>query len=269
MAGDYDITSLQNPQVKHFLSLKEHKKARNSAGLFTIEGLREFQLALEGGYEIVTVFLCIPILGETQQHNLLSALKSGTQIFQVNKNVYERMAYRGKTEGLVAIAKAKGHSLEDLRIRSDNPLILIAENPEKPGNIGAILRTADAAKLDAVIIADSKLDLYNPNVVRSSVGCIFSVPIGIGTNEEVLQFLKAHEVKIYAASLQAKTEYHVRDYKAATAIVVGAESSGLKSFWYDHCDDSIYIPMEGKIDSMNVSVSAAILIFEAKRQRRG
>ena len=157
--------------------------------------------------------------------------------------------------------------LDNLKFENKNPLILVAEAPEKPGNIGALLRTADATNLDAVIIANPRTDLYNPNIIRSSVGCVFTNQVATGTTEEVISFLKKKGINFYCAALQASVNYHTVDYSSPTAIVVGTESTGLSQEWLENSTQNIIIPMEGEIDSMNVSVSAAILIFEAKRQR--
>ena len=150
---------------------------------------------------------------------------------------------------------------------TDSPLLLVAEAPEKPGNIGALLRTADAANIDAVIIANPKTDLYNPNIIRSSVGCVFTVPIATGSTTEVIDFLKAKSINSYCAALTASKPYYEVSFKKASAIVVGTEDQGLTEEWLTHSTQNIIIPMEGVIDSMNVSVAAAVLIFEAKRQR--
>ena len=166
----------------------------------------------------------------------------------------------------MAIAKSKSLQLSDLKL-SKNPLLLIAEAPEKPGNVGALLRTADAANIDAVIIANPKSDLYNPNIVRSSVGCLFTRQIATATSEEVIAFLKKNNIAIYSATLQDSTTYHSQDYTTPTALVVGTEATGLSQIWRTESSKNIIIPMQGEIDSMNVSVAAAILLFEAKRQR--
>nr|WP_286174620.1 RNA methyltransferase [Cytophaga sp. FL35] len=177
------------------------------------------------------------------------------------------MAHRGTTEGVLAIAKTRSHTLDTFVLKTKNPLILVAEAPEKPGNIGALLRTADAANLDGVIIANPKTDLYNPNIIRSSVGCVFTNNLAMGSTEEILGFLKQNNIKIYCAALTASINYLNADFKGANAIVVGTEATGLSKSWLDQSHQNIIIPMEGEIDSMNVSVSAGILIFEAKRQR--
>ncbi|HSM64135.1 MAG TPA: RNA methyltransferase, partial [Gillisia sp.] len=154
-----------------------------------------------------------------------------------------------------------------LNLNSENSLILVAEAPEKPGNIGALLRTADAAKVDAVIIANPKTDLFNPNIIRSSVGCVFTNKIALGTTSEIIDFLKEHDISMYAAALQASKNYSEIDFTKSSAIIVGAEATGLSKEWIDNSTQNIIIPMSGEIDSMNVSVAAGILIFEAKRQR--
>ena len=193
-------------------------------------------------------------------------LSKTAELIEINKEVFEKLAYRDTTEGVIGIAKNKNLHLSDLKL-SENPLILIAEAPEKPGNIGALLRTADAAKLDAVIIANPKGDLYNPNVVRSSVGCLFTNQIATGTTSEIIAFLKERKINFYCATLQNSTSYHTQDYTTPTALVVGTEATGLTQEWRDEATQNIIIPMQGEIDSMNVSVAAAILIYEAKRQR--
>lgn len=195
-----------------------------------------------------------------------SRLSPGAQLYEIGREVFDRIAYREGSDGLLAIAKAKPLELEALRL-TDTPLVLVAEAPEKPGNIGALLRTADAARLDAVIIANPKGDLYNPNIIRSSVGCLFTTPVATGSTEEVIRFLQSRGITFYAAALQEASDYHYCDYTGPTALVVGTEDSGLTQEWRDAAARNIRIPMQGEIDSMNVSVAAAVLIFEAKRQR--
>lgn len=256
------ITSVQNPYIKTLVQLQEKAKARKQSGTFLIEGKREIELAIKGNYEIDTILYC----------NELSLQSFNPSIFQskeyivISKDVYQKLAYRDTTEGILAIAKTKNQSLSDLKL-PENPLILVLESIEKPGNIGAMLRTADAANIDAVILANPKTDLYNPNIVRSSVGCLFTNQIATGTTEEVIAFLKAKNINFYSATLQNSNEYHKVDYSTPTALVVGTEATGLSQPWRNESTQNIIIPMQGAIDSMNVSVAAAILLFEAKRQR--
>lgn len=257
------ITSPQNPFIKSLLQLQEKAKARRQSGTFIIEGQREIQLARKGGYSIESVLFVPEMISENEVKNLAGRQ---TELIEISREVYQKLAYRDTTEGIVAIARSKSLELGDLQLGS-NPLILVAEAPEKPGNIGALLRTADAAAVDAVIIADPKSDLYNPNIVRSSVGCLFTNNIATGTTEEVIAFLKERNINIYCATLQDSTSYHTQDFTTPTALVVGTEATGLSNAWRDASTQNIIIPMSGEIDSMNVSVAAAILIFEAKRQR--
>lgn len=261
------ISSLQNPLVKKVLSLKEKSRERRKSGLFVMEGARELQLALRGGFEMEVVLYYSDIISEEEVLGLLKEGNPKPETIEISKDVYQKLAYRDTTEGLLAIAKSKPHDLEDLRLGNKNPLILIAEAPEKPGNIGALLRTADAANLDAVIIANPKTDLYNPNIIRSSVGCVFTGNVAVGSSTEIIKFLKENKISIYCATLSASQSYLHTDFSTASAIVVGTEAEGLTEEWLQSSAQNIIIPMEGQIDSMNVSVSAAILIFEAKRQR--
>lgn len=261
------ISSSQNPLIKKVLLLQEKSRERKKTGHFVVEGSREMQLALRGGYEIVTVLFFADIISENEVIDLLNGHIPIPEIIEISKDVYQKLAYRDTTEGLLAIARSKNHDLESLGPHNKNPLILVVEAPEKPGNIGALLRTADAADLDAVIIANPKTDLYNPNIIRSSVGCVFTVNVAMGSSSEIIKFLKEKEIPIYCAALSASQSYLQTDFTAPSAIVVGTEAEGLTAEWLRNSYQNIIIPMEGRIDSMNVSVSAAILIFEAKRQR--
>lgn len=257
------ITSVQNPFIKSLVQLQEKAKSRKQTGTFLIEGQREISLAIKGGYEIETLLFYPELISEFE---ILQLTSNRIPPVEINREVFEKLAYRDTTEGVIAVARSKSLELSDLQL-SQNPLILVAEAPEKPGNIGALLRTADAAKLDAVIIANPKGDLYNPNIVRSSVGCLFTNNIATGTTEEIIAFLSERKIDFYCATLQNSTNYDTQDYSKPTALVVGTEATGLTRQWRDAATQNIIIPMQGEIDSMNVSVAAAILIFEAKRQR--
>ena len=257
------ITSAHNPYIKSLIILQEKAKARRQTGTFLIEGQREIELAVKGGYKIDTVLFLPELVSEQQIEDLTDY---HTKLIEINKEVYQKLAYRESTEGILAIAKSKSMELSDLKL-SATPLILVAEAPEKPGNIGALLRTADAAHLDAVIIANPKGDLYNPNIVRSSVGCLFTNQIATGTTTQIIAYLKERNINIYCATLQDSTAYHTIDYTTPAALVVGTEATGLSEEWRVAATKNIIIPMQGEIDSMNVSVAAAVLIFEAKRQR--
>lgn len=257
------IESLQNALIKSLVQLQEKARARRQSGTFLMEGLREIELAKAGGYQFDTLLFRPDLVSEQKVNELATA---HTDRIAISREVYEKLAYRDSTEGLLAVAQSKPLLLEDLQL-PPNPLILVAEAPEKPGNIGALLRTADAAAANAVIIADPKGDLYNPNVIRSSVGCLFTVPVATAPTAEVLAFLAARDISIYAATLQNSNRYDLVDYRTPTALVVGTEDNGLSQAWRDAATRNVIIPMLGAIDSMNVSVAAAILIFEARRQR--
>jgi TrmH family RNA methyltransferase len=259
------ITSTQNSYIKELVLLKEKSRTRKKTSLFLIEGKREISLAIKGNYTIETILFFPELFSEQQLNNLTN---QEFESIEVSKDVYQKLAYRDTTEGVIAIAKTKELSINSITIKTKNPLILIAEAPEKPGNIGALLRTADAANVDAVIIANPKTDLYNPNIIRSSVGCLFTNQIATGSTTEIIQFLKENNIAIYCAALQASADYHTQDFTKPTAIVVGAEATGLSDEWLENATQNIIIPMQGEIDSMNVSVVAGILIFEAKRQRQ-
>ncbi len=259
-----EIHSIQNPTIKNILKLQDKSRERKKSGMFIIEGKREISLALKGAYTLKMVLFCEGVITLDKLHGFIT---EQTEVISVSKEVYQKVAYRDTTEGIIAVVQTKEFALENIQFSTSTPLILVAESPEKPGNIGALLRTADAANIDAVFIANPKTDLFNPNIIRSSVGCLFTNQIATGTSEEIIQFLQEKNIAIYATTLQNSNEYHKEDYTKATAIVVGTEATGLTEAFREAATQNINIPMQGAIDSMNVSVAAAIVIFEAKRQR--
>ncbi len=259
-----EITSAQNALIKEILQLQEKSRTRKKLGLCVVEGQREIGLAIKANYDINTLLYCEKIFDISK----LSSFNLETSKFvKISKEVYQKIAFRDTTEGVIAVLKTKRLDLESIAFKRKNPLILVAEAPEKPGNIGAFLRTADAANVDAVIIANPKTDLYNPNIIRSSVGCIFTNNIAIGKTEEIIEFLKKKDIQIFCAALTASKLYHTINYIDSCAIVVGTEATGLSNQWLENSTQNIIFPMQGQIDSLNVSVSAAILLFEVKRQR--
>ncbi|MBF0577534.1 TrmH family RNA methyltransferase [Dysgonomonas sp. GY617] len=258
------ITSLQNNRIKNIVKLSKAKE-RKAQNLFILEGARELSLALSVGYIIDSVFICPELFDKTDYPQVLNTINDDVK-YEVSEQVFEKIAYREGSDGLITLAKPKSHTLSDLKL-NDNPFIIILEAVEKPGNLGAILRSADAAQVDAVIICDPLTDIYNPNAIRSSVGCIFTVPTAICSSDEALIWLKANKIKSFAAELQASNWYHEENYTQPSAIVMGTEADGLTSFWLNNADRRIKIPMRGKIDSLNVSVSTAVITFEAMRQR--
>ena len=261
------ITSLQNPLVKEIITLSEKSRYRKKTQRFLVEGEREIRLAIDGNYIFETIFFQHEIISLDKVKQLFQNVPF-LEIVELSPEVYQKISYRTSTEGILAIIHSKSHTLENLVFNKKNPLILIMEAPEKPGNIGALLRTADAAGVDAVLIANPKTDLYNPNTIRSSVGCIFTTQIAMGTTSEILSFLKEKNFQIYCAALSASIPYTEVSYQQSTAIVVGTEDVGLSEQWLMHSSQNIIIPMNGRIDSINVSVAAAIITFEAVRSRK-
>ena len=264
------ITSLQNQRVKQLVALQQKSAERRRTGLFAVEGSREIRHCMEAGFEVATVFYCPEIAGRCIVENGVGewqdVVGKAEEAIEVTREVYEKRAYRGTTEGSLAEVRARERSLSDLQL-SSSPLIVVLESVEKPGNLGAILRSADAAGADAVVVCDPLTDLYNPNLIRSSVGAAFSVPCVATTSEECIAFLKSHGISILTAQLQDSRPYYDIDMRRPTAIVMGTESTGLTTAWREAADAHIRIPMLGRLDSLNVSVSAAILLFEAVRQR--
>ena len=261
------ITSVQNARIKHVVALQQKSSLRREEGLFVVEGQREIEHCIEGGYEVVEVFKRSQEIGIRSQE---SGVRREVE-YIVTPQVYEKMAYRGSTEGIIGVVKSKGHSISSVNCKLstvNNPLVIVLESVEKPGNLGAILRSADAANVDAVIVCDPLTDLYNPNLIRASIGAIFTVPTAVCTSQECIDFLKERNIKILTAQLQDSYEYYDYDMRQATAIVMGTESTGLTQQWREAADAHIRIPMLGRLDSLNVSVSAAILMFEAVRQRK-
>ena len=262
MKGE-QISSLQNSKVKRAVSLQQKSAERRREGLFVVEGRRELEHCLQAGLEVESVFIS-PELSGTEQ---MPQLPPSATVYEVTQQVYERMAYRGSTEGVMAIVRSRQLTLADLQL-PDAPLIIVLESVEKPGNLGAVLRSADAAKADAVIVCDPLTDLYNPNLIRSSIGAVFTVPTVATTSAECIAWLKARGIKILTAQLQDSSLYYDTDMRQGVAIVMGTEATGLTQPWRQAADAHIRIPMLGQLDSLNVSVSAAILLFEAVRQRQ-
>lgn len=285
------ITSAQNRKVKELLTLVEKSKARSAAGLFVVEGQRELGHCLDAGFIPETLFICGDVMAV--QNNAVNVAKTGhlteniegkdgldaliakaealnprLGVVQIPAFLYEKVAYRGSTEGIIAEVHSVPRSLEDLRL-GERPLVMVLESVEKPGNLGAVLRSADAAGADAVIVCDPLTDIWNPNLIRSSVGAVFSVPVAVCTSADAIAFLKERGIRIFTAQLQDSEWYYDTDMTGATALVMGTESTGLTQAWRDSADAHIKIPMLGRLDSLNVSVSAAVLLYEAVRQRKG
>ncbi|MBQ0025641.1 MAG: RNA methyltransferase [Bacteroidales bacterium] len=251
------ISSLQNQRVKEAVLLLDKSRERRERGLFVVEGRREFSRAVASGYLPYEIFWCG---GQGNPGDF------GCPSFEVSSEVYGKMAYRDGTEGLVAVMHTRKLSFDDISLK-EKPLVLVLESVEKPGNIGAVLRTADAAGVDAVVVCDPLTDLYNPNLIRASLGAVFSVPVVACSSEEAFRWISSCGMRILTAQLQDSRLYYDTDMTCPTAIVFGTEDKGLTDFWRERSDARIRIPMAGLMDSLNVSVSAAILCFEAVRQR--
>ncbi len=251
------ITSVQNPMVKQVMDLRE-PKARKAQGLTLIDGAREVERAMKAGVKVEKIFFCAKLVGNI---NI-----KGVQTIEVNDKVFEKLAYGQRLDGMIAVAAVKRLHFADLKL-SATPLVVVIESVEKPGNLGAILRTCDGAGVEALLICDPKTDLYNPNVIRASIGTVFTVPFAVGTNEDVASFLKKKNIKTLGTFVDGKDVYTRANLKGPLAIVLGTEDEGLSPFWKKNCDLKVNIPMKGKADSLNVSVSAAVVIYEALRQR--
>ena len=260
------ITSTQNPRIKRLLSLQQKAGERRRAGLFVAEGLRELSHCCEGGFVAEEIYFC-PSLLQGDAANFLDKWAAEAVWHQVSPEVYGRIAYRGTTEGVVAVIRERKLTLDDLQLR-ENPLFVVLESVEKPGNLGAVLRSADAAGADAVLIGDPLTDLYNPNLIRASIGAVFTVPVVAAPSAQLISFLQERNIQILTAQLQDSSLYYETDMRRGIAIVMGTESTGLTQQWRLAADAHIRIPMLGRLDSLNVSVSAAILLFEAVRQRK-
>lgn len=254
-----DITSLQNPRVKYIVKLRDDKRQRREDGLMLVEGYDEIQLALSAGHKPQTL-ISAPELTSRQINGV------DAESIAVNRAVFEKMSYRENPDGWLGVFPIPQTSLEDLKL-SEAPLIIVAESIEKPGNLGAILRTADAAHVDALLVCDPRVDVWNPNVVRASRGAVFSVPVVESDNASALRWLNAHKIRVLAATPSAETIYSEVNLREPVAITVGTEDSGLTDFWMSSADVKVKIPMMGKVNSLNVSVSTALLLYEAVRQR--
>ena len=264
------ITSAQNPKIKNLLLLQEKSKARKEQGLFVVEGRRELEHCLEAGFKVRTIFYCPEIIDSAENYFSGRDPKnqfSAESIIEIPEQLYRKVAYRESTEGIIAEVEYKSLTLNDLKL-PENPLIMVLESVEKPGNLGAVLRSADAAGVDAVIFCDPLTDLFNPNLIRASIGAIFTVPTVAASSEETIAFLKARNIQILTAQLQDSSLYYDIDMRRGTALVMGTEATGLTDIWRKAASAHIRIPMLGRLDSLNVSVSAAILLYEAVRQRQ-
>lgn len=259
------ITSLQNPSVKEAVKLQTRRK-RSEMGLFLIEGFRELSRALIGGVTIQKLFICRELfLGENEE----GLIAQVDEVFECSKVVFEKLSYRDRPDGLLAIGVQMNFSLAALAAKmGENPLLVVAEAIEKPGNLGSIMRSSDGVGADGVIVCDRCTDIYNPNVVRASVGTLFTQPVVEATGNELFLWLKEHGIKIVSTSPAASMEYTEADLRGPLAIVVGTEQLGLSEKWMSAADQLVSIPMKGVADSLNVATATTLMLYEALRQRK-
>jgi TrmH family RNA methyltransferase len=243
----------------------EKSRTRKQLGLAPVEGEKEIEMALTSGAAFQSVFF-IRDLANEHLLDQLAEKNPQLELIEIDKDLFGKISYRETTGGVIAVVKTAEHTLASIRLPK-NPLVLVIEAVEKPGNLGAILRTADAAAVDAVVCCGIATDLYNPNIIRSSLGTVFTVPLALASNQECMEWLKKHDIRTFCTNLHKATDYHLQDYTGNSAIVMGTEATGISQEWIDFADQNVRIPMLGKIDSMNVSVATAIMVFEAKRQR--
>jgi len=260
------ITSLQNPLIKEIVRLQQKSAGRAGSGRFVVEGRREVSLALRYKVEPEWLIICPEYFTPDAEYPIALLHVESQLKVEVSGAVYNKLAYREKAEGVILVAKSNPLPLHDYQ-PGRNPLIILLEGIEKPGNLGAILRTTDAAGVDAVILCDSRTDIFNPNTIRSSLGCVFSQKLIQSSTEEAIKWLKSKGIPAFATSPGAHNTYFGEDISGPAAIVFGAEDNGLSPKWLDAAEKTIKIPMGGIIDSLNVGASVAIVTFEAVRQR--
>jgi TrmH family RNA methyltransferase len=260
------LTSTANPRIKAAAALRERRE-RERRGLTLVDGARELRRALDAGVEVTEVFVCEPLLAGIDARAVLDRLAQGdVPVHAVGEGAFARVAFGERAEGLVAVIRTAGHRLDDLRL-PDEPLLVVIEGVEKPGNVGAVLRSADGAGADAVIAASPRTDLWNPNVIRASAGTVFAVPLAAAPTATVVAWLRERGIRMLAARVDAQTPYTEADLRGSVALVLGSEEAGLGSAWTSEGIEAIRLPMLGVADSLNVSVTAAVLLYEARRQR--
>lgn len=260
------ITSKQNPRIKGLLNLRK-RRHRDETGLFLIEGYREVSRAVSKGVKLHELYFSSAwFLGDNEPKLIEQAKKSGAKVQELSKEVFEKCSYRDRPDGLLAVAQQWKRQLKDLQL-SKNPFVLVVEAIEKPGNLGTILRSADGAGVDAVIICDSVTDIFNPNVVRSSTGVLFSVPVVVSDSKAVYEWLHKNKVKIVATTPDTQNIYTKTDLRSRVAILMGSEQYGLSDFWLKNSDTNVRIPMQGLADSLNVAMATGLLAYEVLRQR--
>jgi TrmH family RNA methyltransferase len=260
------ITSLQNPRVKEAVRLRD-RRHREKQGRILIDGARELARAVGAGVRMLEVFVCEPLCTSEESQRLWGRLPDcGGEVIQVTAPVFQKLSFGHRAEGFLGVAEMPRPTLADLRL-PQRPVVAVLEGVEKPGNVGAVLRSADAAGVSALIVADARTDLYNPNAIRASLGTIFTMRVCAATAAETVDWLRQHHLAIYAARVDASLPYTQLDYRGPTAIVLGSEAEGLSAAWSAGDITPVRLPMLGVADSLNVSATAAVLFYEALRQR--
>jgi len=260
------ITSPKNPLIKEVALMQSKAKERKQAGVIVIEGKKEISLAVSAGLSFQKILYCPEIISLEEVKELTGDAFNNAEVFEVSDAAFSKISYRETTGGIIVLALTPKKELKDLTVKEQSVFIIL-EAVEKPGNLGAICRVADAAQVDGLIICDSHTDIYNPNAIRSSLGCVFTIDVVQASFEETFAWLKHHNIKSYAAELKASEFYHETDLSGKIALVFGTEATGLTDKWINNADQRIKIPMRGVIDSLNVTTSVAILVFEAMRRR--
>ena len=260
------ITSLHNPRVKNAVKLRTGRD-RVRQGRILIDGVREVQRAQQAGVEICEVFICLPEADSSTERWLGSLASAGIEVYRVTQNVFARLAYGQREQGAVAVAEPPRRTLDEL-VWTGDALVIVLEGVEKPGNVGAVVRTADAVGASAVIVADGGTDLYNPNAIRASLGTIFAIPVCAASSRETLDWLRGRGLQIFTARVDGATAYTQVSYRGPTAVVLGSEAEGLSDVWQGTDLTAVSLPMRGLADSLNLSTTAAVILYEALRQRQ-
>ena len=261
-----EISSSQNPLIKEILLLQSKSKERKNRNTIVIEGQKEISIAQNAGVCFKKILFCPDIISFEEVEKIVGKQTEKTEIFSISNAVFSKISYRETTGGLIVLAEMPNKNLADLQV-TEQAVFIVLEAVEKPGNLGAICRVADAAQVSGVIICDPHTDIYNPNAIRSSLGCVFSVDVVNASFDETFDWLNRHKINSFAAELTASEFYHTLDLRGKIALVFGTEATGLTEKWIKNADKRIKIPMGGIIDSLNVTSSVAILTYEAMRQR--
>jgi TrmH family RNA methyltransferase len=266
LRNSIQITSLQNPQIKKIVQLRD-RKGRKQSGQFVVEGAREQEKAISQGLKVCEIYTCSSLLSEHGENILNSLRDLDCTRYSLNEPCFEKITVRKSTDGILLVLHTRENLLKDFMVKK-NSFLLLVEGVEKPGNLGALLRTADGAGVDGVLVIDSQIDLYNPNVIRSSLGTCFSLPIAFCSREEAYLSCKKNQIAIYASVLSnASVYYHTVEYAPGSALLLGSEDKGIDPFWIAHADCCVTIPMHGRVDSLNVSAAGAILLYEVAKKR--